>query len=86
DRRLLYLFFGFSVTTMLNCLAAFYYSKYHEYQLYWDKRIVFGCSLANVIIFILFVYVCIRIMIAGKIASDVFGEEKKLPVGPADKK
>lgn len=81
DRRLLYLFFGFSVTTMLNCLAAFYYSKYHEYQLYWDKRIVFGCSLANVIIFILFAYVCFRIMIAGKTASDVFSEGKTLRAG-----
>lgn len=86
DRNLLYLFFGYAVTAMLNCHAAFYYSQYHEYQLYWDTRIVFWCSLANVILFALLTFVVIRIMILGKVSGDVFRgiNEKKPSVSSAE--
>lgn len=63
ERRLLYFFFAYSVTTMLNCLAAFYYSKYHEFQLYWDTKLVFWCSLANVVLFVLFTVFCFMLVL-----------------------
>ncbi len=83
DRRLLYAMLAYTATAMVNCLAAFYYSKYHEFGLYWDERIVFWCSLANVLLFIAFTALCVFIMIKGKTADDVFdGEaEEELPAG-----
>ena len=80
DRRLLYYFLAFSITTMLNCLCSFFYSEFHQYALYWDERLVFWCSLANLILFALFTFTCIRIMIMGKVKGDVFREDK----APAD--
>ncbi len=76
DRKLLYYFLGFSITTMLNCLCSFYYSEYHQYSLYWDDRLVFWCSLVNLILFVLFTITCIRILIAGKVSHDVFESGK----------
>lgn len=75
DRRLLGIFFAYCVTTMVNCLAAFYYSLYHQYGLYWDKRIVFWCSAANVALFIILTVYCFLIMIIGQKGKDVFRED-----------
>lgn len=72
DRRLLYAMLAYTATAMVNCVAAFYYSKYHEFGLYWDDRIVFWCSLANVLLFIAFTALLIHIMIIGKTKGDVF--------------
>ncbi|MBR3297579.1 MAG: DUF2029 domain-containing protein [Clostridia bacterium] len=88
DRRLLYAMLAYTATAMVNCLAAFYYSKYHEFNLYWDDRIVFWCSLANVLLFIAFTVLCVFIMIKGRTAGDVFdGElaEEELLAKPAAK-
>lgn len=75
DRRLLWTFVAYTGSLLVNCIAAFYYSELHEYGLYWDERIVFWCSLANVIIFILFTYFVIRIMLQGKTKGDAFLDE-----------
>lgn len=75
DKRLLYAMFAYTATAMVNCVAAFYYSKYHEFGLYWDDRIVFWCSLANVLLFIVFTALVINIMIKGRTADDVFAGE-----------
>ena len=86
DRKLLLMFLGYSTTALINCFAAFYYSKLHDFGLYWDKKIVFGCSLANVILFVLLTLICISIMLAGRKGQDVFiddAEEK--PAVPAGK-
>lgn len=72
DRRLMYAMLAYTATAMVNCVAAFYYSKYHEFGLYWDDRIVFWCSLANVLLFIAFTALLIHIMIMGKTKDDVF--------------
>lgn len=74
DRRLLWVFIPYGITLLINCLASFYYSQYFEFGLYWDENLVFWCSLANVLIFIWFTYIVIRIMIAGKTADDVFAQ------------
>lgn len=86
DRRLLYAMLAYTATAMVNCVAAFYYSKYHEFQLYWDDRIVFWCSLANVILFIAFTVLCVFIMIKGKTADDVFEGEIEPEANAADTK
>ena len=79
DRRLLWVFVSYGITLLINCLASFYYSQYFEFGFYWDKNLVFWCSLANVLIFIWFTYIVIRIMIAGKTTGDVFAETGNWP-------
>lgn len=90
DRRLLYAMLAYTATAMVNCVAAFYYSKYHEFGLYWDDRIVFWCSLANVLLFIAFTALLIHIMIMGKTKDDVFegklDDEVKAAGGSANAK
>ncbi|MBO4384094.1 MAG: DUF2029 domain-containing protein [Clostridia bacterium] len=66
DRRLIWTYAAYAVTTMVNCLAAFYYSELFEYGLYWDKRIIFWCSLANVAVFALFTVLVAVLMIGNK--------------------
>ena len=66
DRRLLVTYFAYVTTTFVNCIAAFYYSKLFEYHLYWDKRLIFWCSLANVILFAWFTYVTFDLVIRCK--------------------
>lgn len=66
DKRLIWAFVAYAVTTMVNCIAAFYYSELFEYGLYWDKRIIFWCSLANVAVFALFTVLVAVLMIGNK--------------------
>lgn len=75
DRRLLYLMVAYTFPILLNCLCSFYYSQFHEYGLYWDERLVFWCSLVNVLMFAYFTYLAVKIMICGKLKGDVFVEE-----------
>ena len=75
NRLLLYSMLAYTASAMVNCVAAFYYSKYHEFGLYWDNRIVFWDSLVNVLLFIAFTVLCVFIMIIGKNAGDVFDGE-----------
>ncbi len=75
DKRLLWTFLAYTLTLSVNCFAAFYYSELFEYGLYWDERIVFWCSLANVLVFAAFTVVCVMIMIKNKISSDAFIDE-----------
>lgn len=63
DRRLIWAYVAYAVTTMVNCLAAFYYSELFEYGLYWDKNIIRWCSIANVVIFALFTVLVLVLMI-----------------------
>ncbi|MCH5278517.1 MAG: DUF2029 domain-containing protein [Christensenellaceae bacterium] len=72
DKRLLWMFIGYGATLLVNCLAAFEYSRLFDLHLYWDERIVFWCSLANVLLFALFTYTVVRIMICDKLTGDVF--------------
>ena len=92
DRRLISMFMCWSATTLVNCIAAFYYSKLHEYHLYWDERLVFWCSLANVILFIIFCGICTDIMLRGRVKADVFADDdasakaqKTVPARKAEK-
>lgn len=87
DRRLIGLFFAFSVTGLINCLAAFYYCEpeYFKAGLYWDNKPLFWCSLINLVLFIFLIYVCVHIMLCGKNAPDVFadgGENENLKLKP----
>lgn len=66
DRRLLVTYLAYAATMLVNCIAAFYYSKLFEYGLYWDTRIVFWCSLANVVIFIWFTMLTLVLVIRNK--------------------
>lgn len=81
DRRLLYAMLAYTASAMVNCIAGFNYSKYWEFGIYWDERIVFWDSLVNVLLFAAFTALCICIMIKGKTADDVFDGES-----PADEK
>lgn len=92
DRRLISMFMCWSATALVNCIAAFYYSKLHEYHLYWDERLVFWCSLANVILFIIFCGICTDIMLRGRVKADVFADDdvsakaqKTVPARKAEK-
>ncbi len=78
DRRLLGVFFGFTVTTLLNCIAAFYYSEeaYFKAGLYWDEKLVFWCSLINLLLFVYFVYVCVTLALSKGKTKDVFRRGK----------
>ncbi len=75
DRRLLYLMVAYTFPILLNCFCSFYYSKFFEYGLYWDKALVFWCSLINVLMFAYFTYLVVRIMILGRVKGDVFPPE-----------
>ena len=66
DRRLLVLYVLYAATMLLNCIAAFNYSKLFDLGLYWDERIIFWCSLANVIIFALFTWFTLDLVIRNK--------------------
>ena len=66
DRRLIWAYFAYAATLLVNCIAAFYYSELFEYGLYWDERIIFWCSLANVIIFALFTVLTFVLIIGNK--------------------
>ena len=66
DRYLLWTYFAYSATILLNCIAAFYYSKLYEYGLYWDERIIFWCSLVNVILFAAFTVQTFALLIGNK--------------------
>lgn len=81
DKRLLYLMVGYTFPIFINCLCSFYYSKMFEYGLYWDKKLVFWCSLLMVLAFFYFTYIVIRIMIQGKLKGDVFEDGTNLRVG-----
>ena len=66
DRRLIWAYFAYAATLLVNCIAAFYYSELFEYGLYWDERIIFWCSIANVIIFALFTVLTFVLIIGNK--------------------
>ena len=66
DRRLLVTYLAYAATMLVNCISAFYYSKLFEYGLYWDDRIVFWCSLANVVLFIWFTMLTLVLVIRNK--------------------
>ena len=66
DRRIIWTYLAYAATMLINCVAAFYYSKLFEYHLYWDERLIFWCSLANVIIFFWFTYVTLDLALRNK--------------------
>ena len=66
DWRVLLTYVLYATTMLVNCVAAFYYSKLFEYGLYWDERIIFWCSLANVIIFVWFTFVTFDLAMRNK--------------------
>ena len=72
---------GYTFPIFINCLCSFYYSKMFEYGLYWDKKLVFWCSLLMVLAFFYFTYIVIRIMIQGKLKGDVFEDGTNFRVG-----
>lgn len=66
DRHILEVFMMYAVTMLVNCIAAFYYSKLFKLGLYWDTRIIFWCSLANVVLFLFFTWVTLDLVIRNK--------------------
>lgn len=66
ERLMLWSYAAYAVTMLLNCICAFYYSALHEYGLYWDTKLVFGCSLANVVLFALFMVLTFVIMLGNR--------------------
>ena len=76
DKRLLVTYFAYVTTIFVNCIAAFYYSKLFEYHLYWDERLIFWCSLANVALFVWFTYVTLDLIIRNK-PMKAFNSEKQ---------
>lgn len=66
DRRILCTYIAYSATMLVNCIAAFYYSKLFEYGLYWDTNIIFWCSVANMVIFVFFTYLVIDLCVRNK--------------------
>jgi Gpi18-like mannosyltransferase len=66
DIRLLITYFGFVTTIFINCLAAFYYSALFEYHLYWDEKLILGCSIANMVLFLWFTFVTLDLVLRGK--------------------
>ncbi len=79
DRRLLGIFFGFTVTSLINCIAAFYYSEeaYFNAGLYWDNSLITACSVWNLILFVFFTYVCVQLMLCKGRTKDVFFRGRK---------
>lgn len=72
DKRLLYLAVGYTLPILLNCVCAFYYSQLSSYRLYWDERLVTGCSVITVLAFCYFTFVVVKIMLKNKVKEDVF--------------
>ncbi|MCR5809103.1 MAG: hypothetical protein K6G56_06025 [Clostridiales bacterium] len=66
DRRLLWTYMAYAATMLVNCIAAFYYSKLFEYGLYWDKKLIFWCSLVNVAVFVWFTVITFDLVIRNK--------------------
>lgn len=66
ERFMLWTYFAYTVTMLLNCICAFYYSALHQYGLYWDTRLVLGCSIANVVIFAAVFVLTVVIMLGNK--------------------
>lgn len=66
DKRILWTYLAYAATMLVNCIAAFYYSKLFDYGLYWDERIIFWCSLVNVILFVWFAYLTIDLVVRNK--------------------
>jgi Gpi18-like mannosyltransferase len=66
DRRVLWTYLAYAATILVNCIAAFYYSKLFDYGLYWNERLIFWCSFANVVIFLWFTYVTFDLVIRNK--------------------
>ena len=66
DRYLIWTYFAYAATILLNCLAAFWYSELYDLGLYWDKRLIFWCSLANVVIFVGFTVLTLFLIIGNK--------------------
>ncbi|MBR3382137.1 MAG: glycosyltransferase family 39 protein [Clostridia bacterium] len=66
DWRLLVSYMAYATTMLVNCAAAFYYSKLFEYGLYWDTRIIFWCSLANMFVFCWVAYTTVDLCIRNK--------------------
>ena len=66
DWRILVCYVAFATTMLVNCAAAFYYSKLFEYGLYWDERLIFWCSLANMIVFCFTAYTTFDLVIRNK--------------------
>ena len=66
DRRILWTYLAYAATILVNCIAAFYYSKLFEYGLYWDEKLIFWCSLANVVIFLWFTYLTFSLVFGNK--------------------
>ncbi len=66
DKRLLWTYIAYSASLMLNCMAAYYYSEYFDYHLYWDEKLIFFGSLLNMRIFAWFAYVTFDLTIRSK--------------------
>lgn len=66
DRRVLATYLAYAATMLVNCIAAFYYSKLFEFGLYWDEGLIFWCSLANVVLFAWFTYVVFDLALRNK--------------------
>ena len=66
DRRVLIVYVLYATTMLLNCIAAFYYSKLFAYGLYWDERLIFWCSLVNVVLFAYFAMITLDLVFRNK--------------------
>ena len=66
DWRLLVAYMAYAATMLVNCAAAFYYSKLFEFGLYWDERLIFWCSLANMAVFLWTAYTVVDLVIRNK--------------------
>ncbi len=66
DWRLLVTYVALAATMLVNCIAAFYYSKLFDLGFYWDEKLIYWCSVANVALFIWFAYVSFDLLIRNK--------------------
>ena len=73
DRRLLMIAALYSIPIFMNCMASFYYCEYiGTNTAYWDLKLIKWVSIINVVMFVIFTYVCVDIMIRGRTIGDIF--------------
>ncbi len=66
DWRILVLYVLYSISILVNCMAAFYYSALHQYGLYWDNDLVFADSIVNIALFALLALTTLDLVIRNK--------------------
>jgi hypothetical protein len=66
DWRILVLYVLYSISILVNCMAAFYYSALHQYGLYWDNDLVLADSIVNIALFALLALTTLDLVIRNK--------------------